>query len=104
MKLHSSAVWASVGVSIYPISYAPKTAAFFGLPYQGLQISTDVVEPAKEEAATPRAQSVLGDWLRSQYEEGFPVSSRSKFSRRQRISYQSKSFVVNVKNKISKST
>lgn len=63
MKLHSSAIWASRDIPMYPIYYAPKIAAFFGVEWRGLDISKGVHPPAPVIGATPRAAAVVRDRL-----------------------------------------
>ncbi|MEV6692352.1 polysaccharide pyruvyl transferase family protein [Micromonospora sp. NPDC051196] len=64
MKLHSSALWAALDVPMFPISYAPKTAAFFGQAYEGLKVYERVLAPAVDEDWVPRAADVVAPWLR----------------------------------------
>lgn len=63
MKLHSSALWSHAGVPVYPIIYAPKTAALFGLPYRGLEVRNEESAMAPEWLARPRSHDVVKDWL-----------------------------------------
>ncbi len=65
MKLHSSAVWGAVNVPMYPIVYAPKMAAFFGLPYKGLEFMASREEPA-EPPSVPSAHAVVAASVCSQ--------------------------------------
>ena len=95
MKLHSSAIWAAASVPIYPISYAPKTAAFFDVPYTGLEVFSTTREP-RPEGGVPRAQYVLKAWL-ARAEVGELVSSaRSMPTLAQRLQYQTQAFATNV--------
>lgn len=60
MKLHACAVWAASGTPVYPIVYAPKLAAFFGLPYEGIAVVGEVTSPsAAWHTGAPSAAEVL---------------------------------------------
>lgn len=67
MKLHAAVVWSYAGIETYPVIYAPKVAAHFGLPYRGLQILEQPVrtDEMREPSFTPSAHRVVGEWLRS---------------------------------------
>ena len=62
MKLHSSVIWAAHDTVIFPIFYAPKTAALFGRPYNGLQVYSEPMEVRREESIFD-AQDALENWL-----------------------------------------
>ena len=62
MKLHSSAIWSATDTPLYPISYAPKTAAFFGVPFKGLEVFDRVVPPVEDEPSIPPARDVVASW------------------------------------------
>jgi hypothetical protein len=87
MKLHSSAVWAASHTLLYPIFYAPKTAAFFGVPYRGLELFERVLRPAEDGPSVPRAQDVVSSWLTRVIEVG-QVSHRRTLTRRGRFGMQ----------------
>ncbi len=65
MKLHSSAIWATLGVPMYPVVYAPKIAALFGLEYRGFQIVDAVVPVPEVKVGVPRASETVGAGLRT---------------------------------------
>ncbi|MFF5173152.1 polysaccharide pyruvyl transferase family protein [Micromonospora sp. NPDC000089] len=93
MKLHSSAVWAAMGVPIFPISYAPKTAAFFGQPFHGLTVYDRVLPPARDPAAVPRAADVVGPWV-GQALAGAVRPGRAVLPRGERLRLQTSSTAV----------
>ena len=95
MKLHSSAVWSAASVPVFPILYAPKTAAFFGVPYAGLEVFSEATIAAPEDSA-PRAQDVLASWLIQQRMCQHSVSTRASLTRVQRVRCQFRSLVSNV--------
>ena len=99
MKLHSSAIWAAAGIPIFPISYAPKTAAFFGVPYRGLEIFSTTMDPVSD-LEVPRAEGILEDWLLRTQREGFSHSKRSSFTSVQMLKFQFLSFVTNVRRRL----
>lgn len=63
MKLHSSVIWSHLGVPIYPISYAPKTASLFGIPFLGLEILREPAEVDESWHSNPSSEEVLRCWL-----------------------------------------
>lgn len=65
MKLHSSALWAHGGVPVFPIIYAPKTAALFGLEYRGLEILSSPREISPSWHSEIRSHDALVAWIRS---------------------------------------
>lgn len=64
MKLHSSAIWAFLGIPMYPIFYAPKVAAFFGSEFRGFQVMDTVVPVPSEIESVPRANDTVRTGLR----------------------------------------
>lgn len=97
MKLHSSAVWGSLGIPIYPIIYAPKVAAFFGLEYRGTEVLDRVVRPSKQSEAWPRASAVIKSELPSLVSQ--PQRERSLLSYVFRTRHQISSFRRNLVKK-----
>lgn len=97
MKLHASAVWAAVDLPIYPIVYAPKIAAFFGLEYKGPQIHERVVEPLSRPRAWPRAEEVLEMRLPALLAE--QTSDRAVMSESFRLQHQTSSLLRNAISK-----
>ncbi|MFC6286331.1 polysaccharide pyruvyl transferase family protein [Nocardioides sp. GCM10027113] len=65
MKLHASVVWDWAGTSLYPIHYAPKTAALFGDEYQGLEVVPTPRRLAPIPAEAAEHVDVLSSWLAS---------------------------------------
>lgn len=63
MKLHSSVIWDTYGVPMYPILYAPKVASFFGFEWQGLKVLDRPVAPLRAQASIPQASTVLAERL-----------------------------------------
>ncbi|WKU05080.1 polysaccharide pyruvyl transferase family protein [Micromonospora sp. HUAS LYJ1] len=98
MKLHSNAVWAALGIPLHPISYAPKTAAFFGRPYRGLEVIDEVVSPVGDDPAVPRAAEVVADWLRG----GPPVEGDRRAALRlsHRLRLQAASTAINIGRRV----
>ncbi|MFF3855564.1 polysaccharide pyruvyl transferase family protein [Micromonospora sp. NPDC002575] len=94
MKLHSSALWAALGVPIYPISYAPKTAAFFGQPYHGLTVYDRILPPAVDHDTVPRAADVVKPWV-GRALAGAVRPARAVLPRGQRLRLQTSSAAVN---------
>ncbi|MGW0503979.1 polysaccharide pyruvyl transferase family protein [Micromonospora sp. NPDC003241] len=95
MKLHSSALWAALDVPILPISYAPKTAAFFDQPFDGLRIYDRVLPPAVDADVVPRAAEVVGPWLRRALAGQVPVT-RAMLSAGDRLRFQTSGTAVNI--------
>ncbi|MEV0806077.1 polysaccharide pyruvyl transferase family protein [Micromonospora sp. NPDC050200] len=95
MKLHSSALWAALGVPIFPISYAPKTAAFFGEPFHGLTVYDRVLPPAVEPETVPRAADVVGPWVERAL-AGAVRPARAVLPRGERVRLQTSSTAINV--------
>ncbi|MFI7022108.1 polysaccharide pyruvyl transferase family protein [Micromonospora sp. NPDC049900] len=95
MKLHSSALWAALDVPILPISYAPKTAAFFDQPFDGLRIYDRVLPPAVDDDVVPRAAEVVGPWLRRALAGQVPVT-RAMLSAGDRLRFQTSGTAVNI--------
>jgi polysaccharide pyruvyl transferase WcaK-like protein len=99
MKLHANAIWAATGVPMYPIFYAPKTAAFFGRPFRGLEIVNQVLAAAPDEPSVARAQDVTVRWL-DRALAGHEGGRRSALTPRQRLTFQTASFAVNVHRRL----
>ncbi|MEU8262039.1 polysaccharide pyruvyl transferase family protein [Micromonospora sp. NPDC048999] len=95
MKLHSSALWGALGVPIFPISYAPKTAAFFGQPFRGLTVYDRILPPAVEPEAVPRAADVVGPWI-GRALAGAVRPARAVLPRAERLRLQTSSTAINV--------
>ncbi|WP_433532404.1 polysaccharide pyruvyl transferase family protein [Micromonospora sp. CA-263727] len=95
MKLHSSALWAALDVPIFPICYAPKTAAFFGQPFAGLRIHDRVLPPAVDDERVPRAADVVGPWLRQALAGQVPVT-RALLSNGDKLRFQTSGTAVNI--------
>ncbi|MEU6022891.1 polysaccharide pyruvyl transferase family protein [Micromonospora sp. NBC_01739] len=102
MKLHSSALWAALGVPIFPISYAPKTAAFFGQPFAGLKTYDQVVAPAVEPNSVPRAADVVLPWLRQALSGQFAVT-RAVLTNSDKLRLQTSRTAVNVYRRLGRS-
>lgn len=64
MKLHSSVIWDALGIPLYPIHYAPKTAAAFGHTFRGLEILDQPYHLSPKDAPANTASSVVAGWLR----------------------------------------
>lgn len=88
MKLHSSAIWAHMAIDVFPIIYAPKTAALFGQSYDGLTVSSVAVTMDDSWSRGPRSATVLQDWLTELLESnpssqdeyaGFSLTRRSRY-------------------------
>jgi polysaccharide pyruvyl transferase WcaK-like protein len=99
MKLHSSALWVAMDVPIYPISYAPKTASFFGQPFDGLRVYEQILEPAVDEDWVPRAAEVVSGWLRRALAGQVPVT-RAVLTEGDKLRLQASRTVVNVYRKL----
>jgi polysaccharide pyruvyl transferase WcaK-like protein len=85
MKLHASVIWHHLGATLYPVVYAPKVAALFGRPYEGLEILDEpTVPPVSEDV--PRAQEVVRQWLERQI--GSRGAEGWRLSRMERLSFQ----------------
>lgn len=63
MKLHSSVIWDHLGVDIFPIHYAPKTAALFGHPYRGLEILDTAASVHHPQDDAPSTDAVIQAWV-----------------------------------------
>lgn len=87
MKLHSSAVWGALGVPMYPVIYAPKMAAYFGLDYSGLVMENNIVEPELELESVPRAADILIESLPSLLSRN-ALTRRGEVSAAQRLKFQ----------------
>lgn len=98
MKLHACAVWAAAGVPVHPVVYAPKVAAFYGLPYRGTQIVGDVVAPAPAwHSGAPRAADVVRDVV----PRAVPArGAADRFSMPERLRYRSASAMVAVRARV----
>lgn len=99
MKLHSSAVWAAAGASVYPIFYAPKTAELFGRPWRGLEVGDKPIPVVTDERTVPRAHDVTRSWLLKTYERA-DRPSPSGFSPTRRLEYQTRSAATDAYRKI----
>ena len=102
MKLHSSALWAAMNVPMYPISYAPKTAAFFGQAFDGLKVYDQILEPAVDEDSVPRATDVVSAWLRRALCGQVPVT-RAVLTGGDKLRLQASRTAVNVYRKLGRS-
>lgn len=96
MKLHSSAVWATRGIAIYPIVYAPKIAAFFDLEYRGLEIVGVPTRPSDNPIGAPRSASIIETILPKLINDN--PSVRSGFSAWQRYYFQVRSLVIRIQS------
>lgn len=65
MKFHASVLWTLFGVPVLPISYAPKTAALFGVPFRGLEFLPMVRRAESIWFSGPRSHDIVVQWLRS---------------------------------------
>lgn len=63
MKLHSSAIWATRNVPMYPIFYAPKVAALFGQRYLGFEVFDSVMSVPAATEEVPSASSTIASSL-----------------------------------------
>ncbi|MBE7324814.1 polysaccharide pyruvyl transferase family protein [Nocardioides sp. Y6] len=63
MKLHSSAIWSFFGATIYPITYAPKTSALFGLEWRGLEIVREARQAVLLDTDVPTTEQVIARWI-----------------------------------------
>ncbi|GAA5227778.1 polysaccharide pyruvyl transferase family protein [Paeniglutamicibacter antarcticus] len=98
MKLHSSAIWATMGVPMYPVFYAPKVAALFGRKYEGFEVLDEIVQIRTEVEDVPRAhQTVIDDLgnLKKKRDAG-----GSRFSMKAKFYYQSANLIRAVVSRI----
>ncbi|WP_165521901.1 polysaccharide pyruvyl transferase family protein [Micromonospora zingiberis] len=102
MKLHSSALWAALDVPMYPISYAPKTAAFFGQPFNGLEVFERIVAPVVEDDSVPRAVDVVQPWLHRALAGQVPVT-RAVLTNRDKLWLQTSRAAVNTYRRLGRS-
>lgn len=86
MKLHSSAIWGAFAVPMYPIYYAPKVAAFFGVEYRGFEVVDEIVPVPVMTKNAPRAQETIVANLQELAEKRGAEGSR--FSLADRYRYQ----------------
>lgn len=98
MKLHSNAVWSAAGTKIYPISYAPKTAAMFGVPYEGLEVF-DTELKVQDDPTLERAQVVLATWLQRLRGEESVAIVRTFMPLRDRVGGQFRAFAINLERR-----
>ncbi|REE03774.1 polysaccharide pyruvyl transferase WcaK-like protein [Citricoccus muralis] len=101
MKLHSSAVWGYLGVPMYPIVYAPKISSYFGVPYTGLSVFKETVDPAPH-SDYPRSEDALTQALNTLGSISAPVQ-RTTFTPASRLRFQLKGLVIDGTNKIRRS-
>jgi polysaccharide pyruvyl transferase WcaK-like protein len=104
MKLHSSALWAAAGVPIYPISYAPKTAQFFGRTFEGLEVAEEVVAPAGEDPLVARSSDIVARWLGMKLEGRQASDRRPALTLPQRLRFQALTFGVNANRRVMRPT
>lgn len=98
MKLHSSAIWATQDIPMYPIFYAPKVAALFGQEYKGFQIVDSKLIVPSEWDETPSAKSTILDELSNQLKN--PESIGARFSALDRLTYQLIRLAITMKARI----
>lgn len=95
MKLHACAIWATHGVPVYPIVYAPKVAAFYDLDYSGLRVYDRVESPSDSwlvgaAAGSEATGKSLSDLVERQ------VAGAHRFSKPERYAYRALSTAINV--------
>lgn len=65
MKLHSSAIWGTLAVPMYPIFYAPKVAALFGKKFRGFEMVDEMLQIVDQAPHIPRSHQVVADGIRN---------------------------------------
>ena len=75
------------------------TAAFFGRPFNGLELVDRALTAAPDELLVPRAQDVTRLWL-GRALAGEAGGRRAALTPRQRLAFQTASFAVNVHRKL----
>ena len=72
MKLHAGAVWEHFNIPIFPILYAPKTAAMYGRDYRGLEVLQDPTPHDRRWAESRVGNALIQQWLAkiSQLDDG----------------------------------
>lgn len=98
MKLHSSAIWGTLGIPMYPIFYAPKVAAFFGRKYRGFEVVDEIIEVPTEPETVPRSHQIVIEDLRKMREK--QKAEGSRFSLPERYRYQSANLIRAVISRI----
>lgn len=91
MKLHSGAIWGSLGAPTYPIFYAPKVAALFGAEYRGFEMPDVIMPVAAEVEGIPRACDTITAGLRLLLERDNATGSRLRLAAS--YFYQTKSLI-----------
>lgn len=96
MKLHSSAIWGSSRIPIHPVVYAPKVASLFGVPWRGLEIFDDPIEPdfPDEPAARTRDRiiEIVGSFA--------PEEPSRRVGTFERFAFQIQGFGVDIARKV----
>lgn len=97
MKLHASIVWSAQGVALFPILYAPKTAAAFGLRYQGLELLEEPVPLAGNPADAIPIESLAEEWLSKQARVALDLPRvRPRLGRGTRVRFQARSLATDL--------
>lgn len=96
MKLHSSAIWASTGIPMFPVVYAPKVAAFFDLPWRGLEIIDRPIVADFPKHPIPRSREMVVDIVNDFAARG---TSR-RVGRGERVVFQVTAFVIDLVRKL----